>query len=158
MEATKSSYGSCAWKSIHQGHDVIKREACWRIGNGQKVKIWQHSWLPIKHATRVHHLFWRGGRKPQLKYSSMKTHGHGMKMLLMVYLFLKKLPSLKKSCCQDTQQTTNYFGCGHKVGNTPANPHIDSWSMRLMKQGLRQHRLRIETSRTASGIREFQIR
>ena len=44
-----------------------------------------------------HHLFWRGGWKPQLKYSSMKTHGHGMKMLLMVYLFLKKLPSLKKN-------------------------------------------------------------
>ena len=53
MEATKSSYGSYAWKSIHQGRDVIKRGACWRIGNGQKVKIWQHSWLPIKHATHV---------------------------------------------------------------------------------------------------------
>ncbi|KAL0007021.1 hypothetical protein SO802_008523 [Lithocarpus litseifolius] len=53
MEATKSSRGSYAWKSILQGRDVIKRGACWRIGNGQKVKIWQHSWLPIKHTTRV---------------------------------------------------------------------------------------------------------
>ena len=32
----------------------------------------------------------------------------------------------KKSCYQYTQQRTNCFGYGHKVGNTPANPHIDS--------------------------------
>ena len=34
MEAPESSRGSYAWKSILQGRDVIKRGACWRIGDG----------------------------------------------------------------------------------------------------------------------------
>ena len=53
MEAADSSRESYAWKSILHGHDVIKHGACWRIGNGQSVQIWQHSWLPNKHPTRV---------------------------------------------------------------------------------------------------------
>ena len=53
MEAAESSRGSYAWKSILHGRDVIKRGACWRIGNGRDVQIWQHTWLPCKHPTRV---------------------------------------------------------------------------------------------------------
>ena len=53
MEAVESSCGSYAWKSILHGRDVIKRGACWRIGIGQKVQIWQHTWLPFKPPTRV---------------------------------------------------------------------------------------------------------
>ena len=37
MEATKSRHGFYTWKRILHGRDVIKRGACWRIGNGQKV-------------------------------------------------------------------------------------------------------------------------
>lgn len=29
--------------------DIIKRGSRWWIGNNRSVKIWQHSWLPIKH-------------------------------------------------------------------------------------------------------------
>ena len=53
MEAEESSRGSYAWRSILYGRDVIKRGACWRIGTGQKVQIWQHTWLPSKPPTRV---------------------------------------------------------------------------------------------------------
>ena len=53
MEVVESRRGSYAWKSILHGCDVIKCGACWRIGNGQKVQIWQHTWLPIKHPTCV---------------------------------------------------------------------------------------------------------
>ena len=53
MEAVEASRGSYAWKSILHGRDVIKRGACWRIGIGQKVQIWQHTWLPFKPPTRV---------------------------------------------------------------------------------------------------------
>ena len=53
IEAVESSHGSYAWKSILHGHDVIKRVACWRIGIGQKVQIWQHTWLPSKSLTHV---------------------------------------------------------------------------------------------------------
>ena len=53
MEASESRNSSYIWKSILHGRDVLNRGACWRIGNGHSVKIWQHSWLPIKHPTRV---------------------------------------------------------------------------------------------------------
>lgn len=53
MEAAESSRGLYAWKSILHGRDVIIRGACWRIGNGKTVQIWQHTWLPLKHPTRV---------------------------------------------------------------------------------------------------------
>lgn len=49
MEATDSRTGSYAWRSILHGREVIKRGARWRIGNGQKIKIWQHHWLRRKH-------------------------------------------------------------------------------------------------------------
>ena len=32
---------------------MIKWGACWRIGNGQKVKVWHHAWLPTKPTTRI---------------------------------------------------------------------------------------------------------
>ena len=53
MEAEESSHGSNAWRSILYGRDVIKCGACWRIGSGQKVQIWQHTWLPSKPTTHV---------------------------------------------------------------------------------------------------------
>ena len=53
MEAAESSGDSYDWKSILHGRNVIKRGACWRIGNGRDVQIWQHLWLPRKHPSRV---------------------------------------------------------------------------------------------------------
>ena len=53
MEAPESSRGSYAWKSILQGRDVIKWVACWRIGDGQKVKVWHHAWLPSKPLEKI---------------------------------------------------------------------------------------------------------
>ena len=53
MEASESSRGSYAWKSILQGRDVIKWGACWRIGDGQKVKVWHHAWLPSKPPEKI---------------------------------------------------------------------------------------------------------
>ncbi|KAK9991789.1 hypothetical protein SO802_026774 [Lithocarpus litseifolius] len=49
MEASDSRMGSYAWNSILVGKEVIKRGSRWRIGNGKKVNIWQHRWLPRKH-------------------------------------------------------------------------------------------------------------
>ena len=53
MEAAESSHGSYSWKSILHARDVIKCGACWRIGNGRDVQIWQHLWLPRKVPTHV---------------------------------------------------------------------------------------------------------
>ena len=49
MEAKDSRIGSYAWKSILIGRDIIQRGSRWRVGNGEKINIWQHRWLPIKH-------------------------------------------------------------------------------------------------------------
>ena len=53
LEAKDTSSGSYAWKSILYGHDVINDGACWRVGNGKSIKIWQHHWLPRKHLTKI---------------------------------------------------------------------------------------------------------
>lgn len=53
MEAKDLATRSYAWKSILIGQDVIQRGACWRVGNGKSIKIWQHHWLPIKHPTKI---------------------------------------------------------------------------------------------------------
>ena len=53
LEAQDSASGSYAWRSILRGKDVILEGACWRVGNGRSIKIWQHHWLPIKHPTRI---------------------------------------------------------------------------------------------------------
>ena len=53
LEAKETSSGSYAWKSILHGLDVILDGACWRVGNGKSIKIWQHHWLPQKHPTKV---------------------------------------------------------------------------------------------------------
>ena len=53
MEATNSRSGSYAWRSILIGRDVLQRGARWRVGSGEKIKIWQHHWLPRKHPPQV---------------------------------------------------------------------------------------------------------
>ena len=53
MEATDSRMGSYAWKSILRGRDIIQRRALWRIGNGERINIWQQRWLPRKHLTQL---------------------------------------------------------------------------------------------------------
>ncbi|KAL0004550.1 hypothetical protein SO802_012111 [Lithocarpus litseifolius] len=47
LEAQDLASASYAWRSILRGRDVILEGACWRVGNGRSIKIWQHHWLPI---------------------------------------------------------------------------------------------------------------
>ena len=53
MEAFDSRMGSYAWKSILKGRDIIQRRARWRIGNGEKINIWQHCLLPKKNPPQL---------------------------------------------------------------------------------------------------------
>ena len=53
MEAHDSRSASYAWRSILKGREVLQRGARWRVGNGESIKIWQHSWLPRKHPPQV---------------------------------------------------------------------------------------------------------
>ena len=49
LEASDSRMGSYIWKSILVGSDIIQRGSRWRIGNDEKINIWQHRWLPRKY-------------------------------------------------------------------------------------------------------------
>ena len=35
-----------AWRSILQAREVIHKGAIWRVGNGEKIDVWNHHWLP----------------------------------------------------------------------------------------------------------------
>ena len=45
--------GSYAWRSILKGREVLQRGARWRVENSEKIRIWQHHWLPRKHPPQV---------------------------------------------------------------------------------------------------------
>ena len=53
LDAKENTAGSYAWRSILQGCDVILDCACWSVGDGRSIKIWQHRWLPIKHPPKI---------------------------------------------------------------------------------------------------------
>ena len=53
MKAKESTTGSYAWESILKGREVIKMGSRLRVGNGKNIKIWQHHWLPVKHAPLI---------------------------------------------------------------------------------------------------------
>ena len=53
MEAKDSVSGLYAWKSILRRRDVILDGACWQVGDGRDIKIWQHHWLLIKHPPKI---------------------------------------------------------------------------------------------------------
>ena len=36
---------SYAWKSILNGLEVVKRDTRWRVGNGNRIHIWEDKWL-----------------------------------------------------------------------------------------------------------------
>ncbi|KAL0008925.1 hypothetical protein SO802_010427 [Lithocarpus litseifolius] len=42
----KEDKGSFAWKSILKGHEIIKKGAQWRVGNGENILIYNDNWLP----------------------------------------------------------------------------------------------------------------
>jgi hypothetical protein len=53
LDASTSSSGSFAWKSILKARKVIQLGAVWRIGDGTKVPIWGAPWLPTVNRRRI---------------------------------------------------------------------------------------------------------
>ena len=48
IDAQLGSKPSFAWRSIISSKDLITRGLVWRIGNGDKVRIWGDKWGPIQ--------------------------------------------------------------------------------------------------------------
>ena len=46
LEAQIHPKCSYAWRSILQARGVIEKGAIWRVGDGQKIDVSQHHWLP----------------------------------------------------------------------------------------------------------------
>jgi hypothetical protein len=37
---------SYTWRSILHGRELLKEGLIWRIGNGEKVSVWEQNWIP----------------------------------------------------------------------------------------------------------------
>ena len=44
---------SYTWRSILNGLEVVKRDTRWRVGNGEKILIWEDKWLPTPTTYKV---------------------------------------------------------------------------------------------------------
>jgi hypothetical protein len=53
LKAKVKKKSSFAWRSIQGSCALIKEGLVWRIGNGQKVRIWEDKWLPSLPTNRV---------------------------------------------------------------------------------------------------------
>ena len=53
METPVHPRSSFAWQSILQARKVIQHGAVLRVGDGESIKIWEHSWLPNLSNSRV---------------------------------------------------------------------------------------------------------
>ncbi|KAF7811324.1 reverse transcriptase [Senna tora] len=42
----KGSRASWGWSSLFEGKEALKKDLCWKIGNGLNVKIWDDNWIP----------------------------------------------------------------------------------------------------------------
>ena len=48
VDANLGSKPLFAWQSINSSKDLITKGLAWRIGNGDKVRIWGDKWGPIQ--------------------------------------------------------------------------------------------------------------
>jgi hypothetical protein len=53
LQATRGRQPIYEWQSIQQAIEIINKDSCWKIGNGQNVKIWEDNWLIFQNGFRV---------------------------------------------------------------------------------------------------------
>ncbi|XP_042984755.1 uncharacterized mitochondrial protein AtMg00310-like [Carya illinoinensis] len=53
LEAKLGSSPSYIWRSIWKASELIKEGLRWRVGNGEKIKIWKDKWLNVPTSFRV---------------------------------------------------------------------------------------------------------
>ena len=44
---------SFTWRSIYNGLEVVKRGSRWRVGNGERILIWEDKWIPTPTTYKV---------------------------------------------------------------------------------------------------------
>lgn len=53
LEARKGGNPSLIWSSLLETQEVIRRHSRWRVGNGEKIRIWHDDWLPDINNKRI---------------------------------------------------------------------------------------------------------
>ena len=53
LNAKLGSSPSYTWRSILKGLEVVKRGSWWRVGNGERIFIWEDKWLPTPTTYKV---------------------------------------------------------------------------------------------------------
>jgi hypothetical protein len=46
LNANLGTRPSYAWRSLFKSLELLKEGLCWRVGNGQSIKIWEDKWIP----------------------------------------------------------------------------------------------------------------
>jgi hypothetical protein len=46
LTASCPKHASYTWKSILHGRELLKEGIIWRVGDGSKINIWNHNWIP----------------------------------------------------------------------------------------------------------------
>lgn len=46
MEATLGSAPSYTWRGIWEARWVVRKGMRWRVGDGEKIRVWKDPWLP----------------------------------------------------------------------------------------------------------------
>jgi ribonuclease HI len=54
LDATLGKRPSFAWRSIFSSCDLLKEGLVWRVGNGEKVRIWKDKWIPSSHYGQIY--------------------------------------------------------------------------------------------------------
>ena len=54
IEAARGRNPFFAWRSIQSSSDLIQEGLIWRVGNGEKIRIWQDKWLPMPSTFKVY--------------------------------------------------------------------------------------------------------
>ena len=55
MEAADLPNSSYMWKSIMAAKPILQRGSCWRVGNGETIRILKDAWLPSSPTNKVLH-------------------------------------------------------------------------------------------------------
>jgi hypothetical protein len=52
MDAKCPKKASFTWRSILHGRELLKEGVVWRVGDGEKVRVWDHNWIPRSYLGR----------------------------------------------------------------------------------------------------------
>lgn len=53
LQAPTGNYRSYAWRSMQNSIWIILKGSCWRIGDGNSVRIWRDNWIPFHQDFKV---------------------------------------------------------------------------------------------------------